>query len=61
MKKIFIEPETMQKAEENTRAAFTAAHAAIENGTPEQIRETAADLLQKLRAQRAFICANYNL
>lgn len=35
---IFIEPETMRKAEENTREAFQAAHDAIKNGTPDGIR-----------------------
>ena len=60
-KKIYIEPETMRKAEENTREAMKNAVFVIENGTPEEIRAAVADLLQKSQAQRAFIRANYNL
>lgn len=60
-RKIYIEPETLEKAEQNTREAFQAAHDAIENGTPDEIRAAVADLIQKSAAQRAFIRANYNL
>lgn len=58
---IYIEPETMRKAEENTREALQAAHDAIKNGTPDEIRAAVADLIQKSQAQRAFIRANYKL
>ena len=58
---IFIEPETMRKAEENTRKALKNAAYIIEAGTPEEIRAAVADLLQKSQAQWAFIRANYHL
>ena len=58
---IFIEPETMRKAEENTREALKSAAYIIEEGTPDEIRAAVADLIQKSQAQRAFIRANYNL
>lgn len=59
--KIFIEPETMQKAEQNTAEAIQKAHKAITDGTPDEIRSAINDLLQKSAAQRAFIRANYSL
>lgn len=60
-RKIYIEPETLEKAEQNTREAFQAAHDAIRNGTPDEIRAAIAGLIQKSAAQRAFIRANSNL
>lgn len=59
--KIFIESETMRKAEENTREALKNAAFIIEEGTPDEIRAAVADLIQKSQTQRAFICAHYNL
>ena len=61
MNNIYIEPETMRKAEENTAGAIKTAQDAIREGTPEEIRAAVADLLQKSAAQRAFIRANYSL
>lgn len=58
---IFIEPETMRKAEENTREALKNTAFIIEQGTPDEIRAAVADLIQKSQAQRAFIRANYKL
>lgn len=58
---IYIEPETMRKAEENTREALKNAAYIIEEGTPDEIRAAVADLIQKSQAQRAFIRANYKL
>ena len=60
-RKIYIEPETLEKAEQNTREALKNAAYIIEEGTPDEIRAAVADLIQKSAAQRAFIRANYNL
>ena len=60
-RRVYIEAETLQKAEENTREAIQNAHEIIKNGTPDEIRAAVADVLQKSAAQRAFIRANYNL
>jgi hypothetical protein len=58
---IYIEPETMKRAEENTREALKNTAFIIEQGTPDEIRAAVADLIQKSAAQRAFIRANYKL
>lgn len=58
---IYIEPETMKKAEANTAEAIEEAKKTINEGNPEEIRARIAALLQASQAQRAFICANYKL
>ena len=58
---IYIERETLEKAEENTREALKNTAFIIENGTPDEIRAAVDDLLQKSRAQRALIRAHYHL
>ena len=60
-KQIFIEPETMKRAEANTAEAIQKAKEAIKDGTPDEIRARISEVLQASQAQRAFICANYNL
>jgi len=58
---IYIEKETLEKAQKNTAEAIQNSHKAIKDGTPDEIRAAINDLLVKSRAQRAFIRANYNL
>ena len=58
---LYIEPETMETAKRNVEDAFKKANEAIETGTNEDIKESCHDLIEKLRIQRAFICANYHL
>ena len=58
---IYIEKETLEKAQKNTAEAIQNAHKAIKDGTPDEIRAAINALLVKSRAQRAFIRANYNL
>lgn len=60
-KSVYIEPETLEKAEQNTREAFQKAHEAIQNGTPDEIREAIRAALDRSSDYRAFICARYNL
>lgn len=58
---IYIEPETLNKAQENTTAAIHAAGETIKDGSPEEIKAAIHDAIEKSRIYRAFLCANYNL
>ena len=60
-RKIYIEPETINKANDNLNQSLKESKKAIESGTPEDIRASVADVIQKSQDLRAFLCANYNL
>lgn len=61
MRKIYIEPETIKKANDNLKESLKAAHEVIATGTPEEIKAQMNDVLQRSQDLRAFLCANYNI
>lgn len=60
-RKIYIESETINKANENLQDAIKASREAIENGTSEDIKSSIHDVIEKSQNLRAFLCANYNI
>lgn len=60
-RKIYIEPETINKANENLQDAIKSSREAIENGTNEDIKASIHDVIEKSQNLRAFLCANYNI
>lgn len=59
--RVYIEPETINKAAENSHNANRKALDTIKNGTPDDIRQAVAESLERSRDYRAYICANYNI
>lgn len=60
-RKIYIEPETLKRAEINSREAIREARETIKDGTPEEIRAAIRKALDRSSDYRAFLRANYNL
>lgn len=60
-RKIYIEPETIERANKNLQNAIQASNEAIENGTDEEIKASVHDVIEKSQNLRAFLCANYNI
>lgn len=58
---IYIEKETLQRAQENATEAIQTARETIRTGTPEEIKAAVHEALEKSRAYRSFVCANYHL
>ena len=60
-RKIYIEPETIKKANDNLKHSIEESKKAIDSGAPDDIRASVADVIQNSQDLRAFLCANYNL
>jgi len=60
-KNIYIEPETIQRAAENSRDAIKEARETIKNGSPEEIRAALHKVIEASGNYRAFLCANYHI
>ncbi len=60
-KRIYIEPETLETAEQNFNDALREARETIQNGTPDEIREAIRRAVDRSSDYRAFIRANYNI
>lgn len=61
MKRIFIEQETLDLAQQQTEETRDRVKEEIQNGTPDSIKNAIREHLEALRRQRAFITAHYNL
>jgi len=59
--RIYIEPETLKRAAENSREAFQEARAAVKNGSPEEIRAAIRAALDRSSDYRALLRANYHI
>ena len=60
-RKIYIEPETINKANKNLQDAIKASNETIANGSADEIKASIHDVIEKSQNLRAFLCANYNI